>query len=214
MSLLALLFPDLLRDESGKPQHCEQQLPCNIVDREPFPMHTALSSPCPHRTMEVECFYNAAGLRHDPCSICFQAALGATEVGRCEGSGLVMKSILEIGDSRLFVGDVYEEGVPSGASQLYVYVPDVDAVVPTAVAAGFTVLQPPVQQFYGDRVARLKDPFGNLFYVATRTTIPTAAMLKQGLVEVVEAHQIRGPDAAANVVSGPPALTGTPPPCQ
>ncbi len=48
-----------------------------------------------------------------------------------------------------------------------VYVEDVDAVSQRAQQAGATVLQPPTDQFYGDRSAQFEDPFGHRWNVAT-----------------------------------------------
>jgi PhnB protein len=47
-------------------------------------------------------------------------------------------------------------------------VEDVDATVRLAEAAGATVQQEPTNEFWGDRLARLKDPFGHLWEVASR----------------------------------------------
>ena len=44
---------------------------------------------------------------------------------------------------------------------LHRYVPDVDAAVAQATAAGATVLRPPEDQFYGDRAAVVDDPWGH-----------------------------------------------------
>jgi PhnB protein len=50
---------------------------------------------------------------------------------------------------------------------LLVYVPDVDAFVKQAEAAGATVQRPPADQFYGDRMATLTDPYGHGWSIAT-----------------------------------------------
>jgi PhnB protein len=47
------------------------------------------------------------------------------------------------------------------------YVPDVDAVVKQAEAAGATVIRPPEDQFYGDRAAVVEDPFGHQWSIHT-----------------------------------------------
>ena len=52
-------------------------------------------------------------------------------------------------------------------SPCLVYVPDVDATTKQATAAGATVERPIADQFYGDRTAGLKDPFGHVWYLAT-----------------------------------------------
>jgi PhnB protein len=45
---------------------------------------------------------------------------------------------------------------------------DVDQVVACAEDAGATVLQKPKDEFFGHRVARLADPFGHRWHLATR----------------------------------------------
>ena len=55
-------------------------------------------------------------------------------------------------------------GSPVG---LHLYVEDVDAVVAKAVAAGATLTRPVADQFYGDRVGGITDPFGHRWFIAT-----------------------------------------------
>ena len=50
---------------------------------------------------------------------------------------------------------------------LMLYVRDVDATFARAVAAGATVRRPVADQFYGDRVGTLTDPFGHVWSIAT-----------------------------------------------
>jgi len=52
-------------------------------------------------------------------------------------------------------------------SMLYVYVPDADAVYNRALDAGCTSVHPVADQPYGDRNGAVRDPFGNIWYVAT-----------------------------------------------
>ena len=51
---------------------------------------------------------------------------------------------------------------------LFVYVRDVDRAVECAVAAGARVVIPPHDQFWGDRTARIVDPAGHVWTVASR----------------------------------------------
>jgi PhnB protein len=50
---------------------------------------------------------------------------------------------------------------------LLVYVDDVDQVAHQAAAAGAKVLTPVADRFYGDRNAKLEDPFGHVWMIAT-----------------------------------------------
>lgn len=57
---------------------------------------------------------------------------------------------------------------------IYAYVPDVDAIVERATAAGARVLVPLQNQFWGDRIAWIMDPSGHVWTVATRMEETTA----------------------------------------
>ena len=62
-------------------------------------------------------------------------------------------------------------GGPSPVA-LYVYVPDVDALVARATAAGASVLLPPADMPWGDRMASLADPDGHAWNFAAFVTDP------------------------------------------
>jgi PhnB protein len=51
---------------------------------------------------------------------------------------------------------------------IHIYTPDVDAFVQCAANAGARVLSPPEDHFYGDRSAKLEDPYGHRWHIATR----------------------------------------------
>ena len=53
------------------------------------------------------------------------------------------------------------------SSAFYLSVNDVDAAYERAQLAGATALQAPKDMPWGDRVAHVKDPFGNSWYLAT-----------------------------------------------
>lgn len=58
---------------------------------------------------------------------------------------------------------------PTGPSSvtLFAYVEDVDALTARAQSAGATVVQPPVDQFWGDRTSVLVDPQGHTWMLGT-----------------------------------------------
>ena len=86
--------------------------------------------------------------------------------------GKIMHAEFQIGDSRIMLSDEFPEWgafapeVGKGAAFM-IYVPDADAAFEKAVAAGATVVQGPTDQFWGDRTARVADPFGYRWSVAT-----------------------------------------------
>ena len=94
-------------------------------------------------------------------------AFGAEETHRTAlPDGTVMHAQVRIGDSMMMMGDPTGWGQPSPAG-IYLYVPDVDAVYRQAVAAGAASMMAPSDQFYGDRSAGVKDPFGNTWWIGT-----------------------------------------------
>ncbi len=54
---------------------------------------------------------------------------------------------------------------------LYVYVEDADAVFAQAVRAGAKVLSPVAEKFYGNREGGLEDPYGIVWWIATRVKL-------------------------------------------
>ena len=70
---------------------------------------------------------------------------------------------LRIGDSLVMVSS----GRDPFAAFLYVYVDDVDSTYRRAVDAGAEGLEAPGDTPYGDYRAMVRDPFGNVFQVAS-----------------------------------------------
>lgn len=95
----------------------------------------------------------------------FKAAFGAVETLSTTGSAGGLHTEVRIGNSMVMIGG--SEQITETPSILHLYVEDADAVYERAVAAGAVSLQAPVDQFYGDREAGMKDPGGNIWYVAT-----------------------------------------------
>ena len=109
----------------------------------------------------------------------YSAVFGATEVVRLvEPSGRVAHAELRLGEegaASIMLSEEYPEfdllgprarGGSSVALQLYV--DDVDAVCATALAAGATQLRAPTVDPCGDRSAKLLDPCGHEWMIATR----------------------------------------------
>ena len=80
--------------------------------------------------------------------------------------GGVAHAEIRFGESLVMTGDpMGEHTIPPGSA--HVYVPDCDAAHDRAIAAGATSKEAPKDQFYGDRVARVVDPLGNQWSIAT-----------------------------------------------
>lgn len=74
-------------------------------------------------------------------------------------------SIIRIGDLIVRVSGVGpREAMPAF---LYFYVADIDATYQRALEAGAVSLEEPLDLPYGDRLAMVKDPCGNVWQIAT-----------------------------------------------
>ena len=105
----------------------------------------------------------------------YKNAFGAREVMRIEQpDGRISHAELRIGLAPIMLADEFPEiNFLSPASlggtpvNILVYVDDVDAFVRRATAEGAKLLRPVADQFYGDRVGVLKDPFEHSWSFAT-----------------------------------------------
>ena len=106
-------------------------------------------------------------------------ALGAEEIMRMPGpGGVVMHAEVNIGNSRLMISEAMQ--TPPAAGSFYLYLNDVDAMYKRAVAAGAKSEREPKDEFWGDRTAMVKDPFGNSWSLATHTEdVPPEEMGKR-----------------------------------
>ena len=95
-------------------------------------------------------------------------AFGAVERTRVPmGEGLIGHAEVEIGGAVVMLSDALPPAFPVTSSQIHLYVEDVDAVYAQAVSAGATAVAEPADQFYGDRIARVADPSGNQWSIAS-----------------------------------------------
>lgn len=106
-------------------------------------------------------------------------AFGATEVFRTIGSAGGLHAEVTIGDSKLMIGGY--EAVEEMPTALHLYVPDADAVYQRALDLGATSVEEPVDQFYGDREAGVKDPTGNIWWIATHKLGLPGTYIPEGL---------------------------------
>ena len=105
----------------------------------------------------------------------YKKALGAEEVMRIGGpGGNIGHAEIRIGDSRIMLADEHPElqalspkTIGGSPVSIHLYVEDVDTAVQRAVAAGAKLIRPVADQFYGDRVGGIEDPFGYRWFIAT-----------------------------------------------
>lgn len=105
----------------------------------------------------------------------YQRAFGAVEMMRLPApDGRLMHASVRIGEAVVMLVDEMPEYGALGPKQLkgspvtlHRFVPDVDAAMAKAVAAGATVVMPAADQFWGDRYGIVEDPFGHRWSLAT-----------------------------------------------
>ncbi|GAA5150430.1 VOC family protein [Microbacterium pseudoresistens] len=105
----------------------------------------------------------------------YRDVFGARVVDVTEFGGVVSHADLDFGMGRLQLGepsgDFHLVAAPDGEDDCYslgLYVPDTDAVVARAEAAGATVREAPSDFVSGDRYASIRDPFGVRWSIMTR----------------------------------------------
>ncbi len=117
----------------------------------------------------------------------YERAFGASVVGeiaRGPDGKSIMHAMIQIGNSHVMLADAWPgyEGAPDGGStaSCWLYVEDCDALWNQAVAAGGEVMFPIMDAFWGDRVGKLKDPFGHCWAIASHKWNYTHAEIVAG----------------------------------
>jgi PhnB protein len=79
-------------------------------------------------------------------------------------NGSIGHAEIRVGDTVLLAFD-QREGWPDQPSLLRVFVPDADATTQAALNAGATLVTPPLTHAFGQRGSRIRDPFGNIWWI-------------------------------------------------
>jgi len=122
----------------------------------------------------------------------YKRAFNAIEQARMPGpDGKLMHAAVQIGDSTLMLVDenpqwglLGPKALKGSPVAIHLYVPDVDATVAQAVAAGAKVTMPVADMFWGDRYGQLEDPFGHRWSVATHTRELTSEEIREGMAKM------------------------------
>ena len=102
--------------------------------------------------------------------------------------GTVMHAELQIGDSRIMLGQSNEQHKAMPCS-VYLYVQDTDATYQKALAAGAASTMEPANQFYGDRNAGVRDQNGNVWWIGTHVEDVAPEELKRRAVEEMKRRE-------------------------
>jgi PhnB protein len=104
----------------------------------------------------------------------YKQAFGAKEISRLPMGDKIGHAELQIGDTRIMLNDEFPDfdnlsprsrgGTTFG---LIIYTPDADTAFKQATDAGGKELRPVENQFWGDRMGTLTDPFGHRWSIAT-----------------------------------------------
>lgn len=106
------------------------------------------------------------------CERVLKAEVGVRRPGP---DGNTIHAALVLGEARIIIQAEFPQ-LASRAPQtdgsspvvIFVYVEDVDRAVEMTLAAGGSVLMPAPNQFWGDRSARVMDPSGHVWTIASR----------------------------------------------
>jgi PhnB protein len=121
----------------------------------------------------------------------YKQAFGATEIMRMpQPDGRLGHAEIRIGNSIVMLADEHpERGIHGPAHYggapmpLMFYTEDCDATYQKAIAAGSKSLREPTDQFYGDRMAGIEDPFGFQWYIATHVKDVSPEEMKAAMAE-------------------------------
>lgn len=103
-----------------------------------------------------------------------QAAFGAeVKEKHMRPDGSVGHAEVRIGGAAVMMGEASEQW-PAMPGSVYLYVDNTDATYARAITAGATSVMEPADQFYGTRGAGVKDPSGNVWWLATPTEVLTS----------------------------------------
>ncbi len=108
--------------------------------------------------------------------------------------GRVMHCEFHVAGGRFFVSEELPEhgGTPSpgtlGATTvaIHVYVDDCDALVKTMAEHGAEILMDPADMFWGERFARVRDPFGHEWGITTKLREMTSSEIEAAAAKMFE----------------------------
>lgn len=121
----------------------------------------------------------------------YKRAFGAEEVFRMPMGDRIGHAEIRIGDSVVMLSDEFPEmgclgpKARGGAtSSLMVYVEDVDSAYQQALDAGAIQERPVEDQFWGDRMGSLVDPFGHRWSLATHVREVSPEEMQAAMAEM------------------------------
>ncbi|GAA3455067.1 VOC family protein [Dactylosporangium matsuzakiense] len=117
------------------------------------------------------------------------AVFDGTALGRVPlEDGTIGHAEIRVGDTVVLAFDSRPDW-PAMPSLLRVFVADADATIERAVAAGARVVTAPATQAFGQRGGRVRDPFGNIWWISAvvEEVTPEVGMSRLAEPEYAEA---------------------------
>jgi PhnB protein len=126
----------------------------------------------------------------------YKKAFTATELSRLNTpDGKIAHAEFKIGDSIFMISDenpqctdMSPETLGGSPVKLFLYVTDVDTTFANAIKAGAKETMPPGNQFWGDRMGAVTDPFGHLWLIATHIEDVDPSELQSKMEACCAAH--------------------------
>jgi PhnB protein len=116
----------------------------------------------------------------------YEKVFGAKKLMAFQDGERIAHAELKLGDAHVMLADENTDmGILAPAPgqfpgvSVMLYLKDADAAVERAVAAGSKVERPVADQFYGDRLGVVVDPYGHRWFVATHIEAVSAAEMKR-----------------------------------
>jgi uncharacterized glyoxalase superfamily protein PhnB len=165
---------------------------------------TTTANPAHTQTQTVTAYIS---VRNAAAALAFYAeAFGAVELSRLVGDdGRIGHAEITIGSSKLMLADEYPEVDSVGPEtrggptcSFTIEVPDADAAFERAVTAGAIIERPVADEFHGNRMGWVRDPFGHRWTLSTpiadfdRDAYANAS--KEEGYELIEGHQLKKHD--------------------
>lgn len=127
----------------------------------------------------------------------YKKAFAAVEVLRLQSpDGKIGHAEIRIGESHVMLADEHPEMDFLGPQtrggttvSLLIYTPDADAVFDQAIACGATEMRPICDQFYGDRMGTVVDPWGHVWSIATHIEDLPQAEIEKRFTEMFGAEE-------------------------
>lgn len=133
-------------------------------------------------------------------------AFGGEELGRvATEDGLIGHGEIRVGDTVVLAFDRHADWAAM-PSLLRVFVVDADAAVSRALAAGARIVTPISDDAFGQRGGRIKDPFGNIWWVSCHVEDITEDRMWERLQDPVYSERMQVAQATLDAeLSGRPA---------